>query len=110
MHRAMPDRPPIAAFARRFGARLRALRAEKGVTQEQLAVAVDVGKGFLSEIESGKKFPSVPTMVALARELGVDLLDLFAFDPGDPTHSLVDAARRGDGDAVAAALKKLGLA
>lgn len=106
----MRELPATAAVARRFGARLRALRTEKGVTQEQLAVAVDVGKGFLSEVESGKKFPSIPTMVDLARELGVELLDLFAFDPGDPRHLLLDAARRGDGDAVAAALKKLGLA
>jgi transcriptional regulator with XRE-family HTH domain len=105
----MFERPATAATARRFGARLRTLRAEKGITQEQLALAVDVGKGFLSEVESGKKFPSVPTMIELARELGVDLVDLFVLDASDPRQTLLDAARRGDRVAVMAALKKLGL-
>jgi transcriptional regulator with XRE-family HTH domain len=105
----MLERPATAATARRFGARLRSLRAEKGVTQEQLAFAVGVGKGFLSEVESGKKFPSIPTMLDLARELGVELVDLFVLDAGDPRQGLLDAARRGDRDAVVAALKQLGL-
>jgi transcriptional regulator with XRE-family HTH domain len=56
-------------------------------------------------VESGKRLPSLGALVALAGALGVDLVDLVAFDVGrNPLHVLVDAVRRGDAEGVQAAL------
>jgi transcriptional regulator with XRE-family HTH domain len=38
-----------------FGARLRALRAERGITQEQLATELQVSAAYLSALEHGRR-------------------------------------------------------
>lgn len=38
-----------------FGARLRRLRAERGVTQKQMAEALGVSPGYLSALEHGRR-------------------------------------------------------
>ena len=38
-----------------FGARVRALRAERGVTQKQLAVQLQISTAYLSALEHGKR-------------------------------------------------------
>lgn len=38
-----------------FGVRLRALRAERGVTQKQLAVQLQISPAYLSALEHGKR-------------------------------------------------------
>lgn len=84
------------------------MREEVGITQEALAWDCDLTKSHLSQIESGRGFPSVPVVCALAKRLGVAALDIFAFDEKDPRQALLDAVRRGDRDAAAAALKGTG--
>lgn len=54
-----------------MGARIRGARERQGLTQQQLADAIDVGKGFVSYLESDAKLPSVPTLIMLADHLGV---------------------------------------
>ena len=49
------------------------IRKEKGYTQERLAYESEVSKGYLSEIESGKKSPTVKTLGKLAETLGISL-------------------------------------
>ncbi len=76
-------------LAERVGARIVALRQERGWTQEALAWQAEFGsKGYLSRIESGQRMPSVAVLERLAKELGVELCDLFVF----PEESVVDAA------------------
>ncbi len=100
----MPRQARPVALARQLGARLRVLRERAELTQEGLAWACDISKGFLSELESGKRFPSMPTLHRLVRRLGVDLVDVFAVDPRDPRTALLDALRVGDGDRAAEVL------
>lgn len=52
-------------------------RTEKGYTQERLAYESEISKGYLSEIESGKKSPTVRTMVKLSKTLEVELFKFF---------------------------------
>lgn len=52
-------------------------RTEKGYTQERLAYESEISKGYLSEIESGKKSPTVRTMVKLSKTLEVELYKFF---------------------------------
>ena len=64
-----------------FGARLRRLRRELGLSLHELAVRTDVSASFISQIENGKSQPSVATLFALAASLGVSVDDLFGARP-----------------------------
>jgi len=46
--------------------RLKILRDEKGLSQVQLAAELDIGSGFIANIELGTKSVSVKTLIALA--------------------------------------------
>lgn len=52
-------------------------RKLKGYTQERLAYEGDIAKGYLSEIESGKKSPTVRTMVKISETLEIELYKFF---------------------------------
>ena len=61
-----------------FGKRLRALRLERGLTQEQLAEGAEVHPTFISNLERGYSAPTLYTLLALAKALDVkpgDLVD-----------------------------------
>lgn len=90
----MPRKPGSAALARKLGARLRTLRQEAGIKQETWAWDSGLDKGFLSQVESGKRMPSVPVLFALAKRLGVEVADLVAINRTNPRLRLLDAARR----------------
>ena len=49
------------------------LRKWRGFTQAKLARAAGLNQGYISELEGGKKTPSVEALRALARALNVDL-------------------------------------
>lgn len=63
--------------------RIRELRKARGLTVEQLADAAGMSKGYLSEIENGKKQINARRMEALAAILHVGTAELIA----DPTVS-----------------------
>src|ERR1700689_4365894 len=100
----MATRASSSALARRLGRRVRALRLEKGATQEQLAWACDVDKGYMSLVEAGKRVPSVAVLDVIARRLGVELADLFVVRSGARTR-LSEACRHGDRAEARAALE-----
>lgn len=54
-----------------IGRRVRALRAERGLSLSELARRSSVGKGSLSEIETGQRNPTIETLYALCAPLGV---------------------------------------
>ena len=53
----------------RFGRRLQALRAERTLTQEQLAEAIQKSTEHISFLERGERSPSFETLIDLARVL-----------------------------------------
>ncbi len=69
--------PGVAA-----GSRVRALRQERGLSLSALAAAAGIGKGSLSELESGRRNPTLDTLYALAGPLGVPLAALVDFRDG----------------------------
>jgi len=71
----------------KFGRRLRQLRRQKDLTQEQLAEAAEVSVDFISNVERGINAPSFESIERLAKALGVELKELFDFqqDRGSPT-------------------------
>lgn len=56
---------------KRTGENVRRYRLEKKLTQEALAELVDVNASAITRIESGERGVSVPTLIALAKALGV---------------------------------------
>jgi putative transcriptional regulator len=46
---------------------IRALRAERGLSQQQLAQAMDVSRQTINSIETERYTPSLPLAIALAR-------------------------------------------
>jgi transcriptional regulator with XRE-family HTH domain len=54
-----------------FGKVLRAVRKEVGLTQEQLALAAEIDRTFVSLIERGERQPTVRVLFRLATALRV---------------------------------------
>lgn len=57
--------------------RMKAARAAKGLSQEQLADRVGVSRQTINAIETGDYNPTVKLCVAICRALGVTLDELF---------------------------------
>ena len=53
------------------------VRYDKHITLRQLAALSGIGKSELSNIETGKKIPTINTLCAIARALQVPVTDLF---------------------------------
>jgi transcriptional regulator with XRE-family HTH domain len=67
-----------------FGARLREVRQQRGLTQVQVAERTGIAQNHISEIERGTRVPSVVTMLRLAAALECAPTDLVAvFDSVD---------------------------
>jgi transcriptional regulator with XRE-family HTH domain len=56
-----------------FGRRVRALREKLGLSQEQLAERAQLHWTYVSEIERGRRNPSLNILARLARALDVPL-------------------------------------
>lgn len=62
--------------SKKLGNNLKALRANKSITQSQLAELIGVDKSFVSNIENGKTNPTLSTITSLAKVLGVTPAEL----------------------------------
>jgi transcriptional regulator with XRE-family HTH domain len=69
----------MTTLAKKLGKRISQIRRQRGMTSERLAYENDLSKGYLSDIENGKRLPSLKTLERLARALHVKLKDLFDF-------------------------------
>lgn len=59
-----------------FGLVVKKLRQEQKLSQESLAIAANLDRSFLSQLETGRKQPSLLTIFQLAQALGVSVADL----------------------------------
>ncbi len=59
--------------AREIGQRIKDLRKEKGLTQQELAELVGVSQNLISKIEPGMRVPSVDLFAELSRVFEVSL-------------------------------------
>ncbi|MBN1492269.1 MAG: helix-turn-helix transcriptional regulator [Phycisphaerae bacterium] len=60
----------------RFGRRLRAVRTEKGLSQEDLAHRSGLHRTYVSSVERGERNISLENIAKLAGALGVKLTEL----------------------------------
>ena len=86
----------MGRLAATLGRTVKAFRAQRGMSQAQLAEAAHVSDEWVRRIERGEGTPSLDTVEAIAEALGCRPEELFAapsFD--DPAvHALVLAAHR----------------
>lgn len=59
-----------------FGERLKQLRHKTGLTLEQLAFEADIELSQVHRVEKGKINPTLTTLIALAKGLGIPLAEL----------------------------------
>ena len=62
-----------------LGKRIRALRKQKGLSQEQLAERVGMSSKYLGEIERGQVNCSVDIVERISKALDLELTDLFDY-------------------------------
>jgi transcriptional regulator with XRE-family HTH domain len=91
--------PKIAEALAGIGARLKRLRAQRGVTLAGLAEATGISKSTLSRLEAGQRRPSLELLLPIAQAYRVPLDELVgAPEVGDPRVRL--KPRRANGRTV----------
>ena len=63
----------------KLGEKIRELRKEKGLSQEELAFRAGIHRNYLGGIERGERNPALDNIAAIARALGVDTSELLQF-------------------------------
>ena len=71
-----PMARPVDPLLRTIGLTIRALRRERGVSQEQLAALAHIDRSYMSSIERGLRNVSVLTIARIASALDVPVRDL----------------------------------
>lgn len=61
-----------------IGYKIKELRMERGLTQEELADRAELSKGFISQVENDLTSPSIATLVDILQCLGTDLKKFFS--------------------------------
>ncbi len=66
-----------------IGEKLRELRIQRNLTQEELADRCELSKGFISQVERDLASPSIATLIDMLECLGVSLQSFFSDDSGE---------------------------
>ena len=61
-----------------IGNRIRELRNQKHLSQEQLALSAEITTAYLGQIERNEKNPTVAVVAKLCGALGIELSDFFS--------------------------------
>ncbi len=72
---------PKASTKSLFGMAIRALREERGYSQEVLAERADLHRNYIGGVERGERNVGLENIVKLARALSVRTKDLFEHLP-----------------------------
>ncbi len=82
-----------------IGKRIKAVRKQRGLTQEQLAQMVDLSTNYLSNIETGFRTPKLETLIQIMNALECDANAILA--------DVVDTTTYQESGKLAAALSEL---
>ena len=72
---------PAGEACRRLGLRLKWLRSEKQITQEELSERAGMFRTYVSRVEAGRANPTVTMLYQLSHALGVPVGQLFEESP-----------------------------
>lgn len=67
----------ILTIEEQLGLRIRYLRKEKNLSIEDLALEAEINKNYLSDLERGRRNPSIKVINRLAKSLEITLSELF---------------------------------
>jgi len=70
----------VATLRQKFGAHLREIREQRGITQERFAEVLDMSVDFLSLMERAISAPSFETLDKIAKKLRVPVAELLRFN------------------------------
>jgi transcriptional regulator with XRE-family HTH domain len=68
---------PLSLTHKRLGRRIKTLRKELGLTQEDLSFEVGVNRSYMGFIERGERNPSLAMLKKIAKALKISLSVLF---------------------------------
>ncbi|MER5601533.1 helix-turn-helix transcriptional regulator [Streptomyces sp. NPDC002265] len=77
MPSASPPPDWVLAQRRVVGERIRAVRLDVNLTQEEVMLRSGIDRASVVRIEQGQQAPTLDTLIKLAAALGVPLADLF---------------------------------
>lgn len=60
-----------------IGAKIKAVRLQRGLTQEEVALRCELTKGYISQLENDLASPSIATLVDILNILGISLQEFF---------------------------------
>jgi len=66
----------VNSEAKKLGDNIKRIRLEKDISQTEIARLLDVSRGFISSIESGKRNPTLSTITRIAKAIGVSTDEL----------------------------------
>ncbi len=61
-----------------IGSKIKELRLENGLTQEELANRVELTKGYISQLENNLTSPSIETLLDILEVLGTNISEFFS--------------------------------
>lgn len=73
-----------------FGKRIKELRKQRNLTQEELSEKLGVFQKQIGNIETGTTFTTMANLAKLAEVFDVDIKDLFEFDHQKPRAEIVE--------------------
>ncbi|MGW0576319.1 helix-turn-helix domain-containing protein [Streptomyces sp. NPDC002920] len=71
-----PDDDWYTHERQRIGRRIRDARDDRGLTQEQVFLAVPLNRSYYQDIEAGSANPTLDMLLGIARAIGIPLPDL----------------------------------
>jgi transcriptional regulator with XRE-family HTH domain len=72
----MPSKP-AEKVQKQFGAKMRALRQQEGLSQEELAFSCDLDRTYIGSVERGERNISLINIHIIAQALGVSPREFF---------------------------------
>lgn len=75
-----------------LGAKLKTIREKRNLSQEDLGEIVGSRQSTISDIENGRRLPSVKMLFALSEALDVTLNDLASLDPQSTKPTVAELA------------------
>ena len=67
-----------------IGKKIRELRLENGLTQDELASRLELTKGYISQLENNLTSPSMQTLFSILEVLGTDIHEFFSKEDDVP--------------------------
>ena len=78
----------VVNMSKTFGQRIEELREAKDYSMRELAAKCGISAPFVSDIESGFRYPSDDVLEQLAKALGTTVEDLKGYDPRPPSKEM----------------------